>query len=1014
MSRAAVLRSFVVGVLGIALTQLFLTPIVAAGGGTIRGSVVDRVSGEPLVYAHVKCAGTQRAAMTVDGGTFEITKVPPGVYQVVATMMGFGRATIENVVVHDGEVTTVSFALEETIVAVMPGIDVFGDAPAIDTGAPNVPRNIKQEDLEHLMFEDVIEVTEVLPSVVRMDNEYFVQGGRPDENKVLVDGVQVNNVFTGQALGIGRLGAAGLKMQAGGMDAEYGDAQSAIIEIDTREGDSTFAGEFRYMTDDFGRADKTYTNYDNVSFGVGGPTFVKNLRYYVSAEASFSDGENPSLERHDEHRITEWLKMRDRMSHTFNLQSKLSYHKRLYKVTGEVIAQRSRFEEYHHNWNVEGYAQRIYYFQRLIPSGTGFDRYTFGGISVQYEGPWLERVRDPSTSPNPRPVVIEQVTRDPVTGEQGTVELTNFRAVDVDGHTILWDEAMAGASEKYKPWVLFEGFQFPHSKFSHFQEDSSYVFFNSAERTPEVESQNLQVKLALNHNVSDELLYELRVSRLEFNQLRSVGGKEPYEYDTAGLPVTLPNGTYLEGGVSQATWYTDANHPYFVTAYDFPAYSKQKAVQYLLRGDLTSLHARNHSIKGGFQGIYNDIDNDERLYPGQRRIDGETGTVQQGLNANLFHNFNVEGAFYIKDKWEYEGLVLNAGMRFEFITTGNASEILINNSKIARHVDEIKHNWSPRLGIAFPISDRNKFFFNYGRYTQWPSRPYLFASQDAIATAATLGNPNLDPELTVSYQAGVSHQFTNNVVANFVVFNKDIYGLISSNLVTDDSTGIQSLRYINRTYASARGLEVSLEKRMSRHVGFRTYYTYSFADGVASDADFGRSAAGLTHLPTDELPLDWDQRHMFNVVLTLQDSNNWGATLTYQYGSGFPWTPENRYARLQDPKLENSRRHPATHRLNVQGRKRFNVYGRDLTFFVEGHNLLDKDILRRNGERPFVSPPMAVGGMDNGAYLTETGEYGGAYLVDIDDDGRDDFVPVHDPTVFAEHRTWRLGLGFQF
>jgi hypothetical protein len=52
--------------------------------------------------------------------------------------------------------------------------------------------------------------------------------------------------------------------------------------------------------------------------------------------------------------------------------------------------------------------------------------------------------------------------------------------------------------------------------------------------------------------------------------------------------------------------------------------------------------------------------------------------------------------------------------------------------------------------------------------------------------------------------------------------------------------------------------------------------------------------------------------------------------------------------------------------------------------------------------------------MDNGAYLTETGRYGGAYLLDIDDDGRDDFVPVNDPTVFLAHRSWRMGLGFQF
>ena len=133
------------------------------------------------------------------------------------------------------------------------------------------------------------------------------------------------------------------------------------------------------------------------------------------------------------------------------------------------------------------------------------------------------------------------------------------------------------------------------------------------------------------------------------------------------------------------------------------------------------------------------------------------------------------------------------------------------------------------------------------------------------------------------------------------MFNKDIYGLISSTQVTDDSTGVQAYRFVNRTYASSRGLEISLEKRLTRRLGFEVYYTYSFADGVASDADFGRSAEGLTHLPTEELPLDWDQRHTFNVTLRLADRNKWGATMIYSYGSGLPWTPVDRFARLQDP-----------------------------------------------------------------------------------------------------------------
>jgi outer membrane receptor protein involved in Fe transport len=232
--------------------------------------------------------------------------------------------------------------------------------------------------------------------------------------------------------------------------------------------------------------------------------------------------------------------------------------------------------------------------------------------------------------------------------------------------------------------------------------------------------------------------------------------------------------------------------------------------------------------------------------------------------------------------------------------------------------------------------------------------------------------------------------------------------------VTDDSTNIQSIRFINKTYASSRGLEISIEKRLTQHFGFEAYYTYAFADGVASDADFGRSAEGLTHLPTNELPLNWDQRHTFNFTLRLQDRNNWGATMIYSYGSGLPWTPFDRFARLQDPAAENSLRLPAIHQMSLQGRKKFSIYGRELTLFFEGRNLLDEDILLPGGDAPAVYPGMVVATMDGGSYLTETGRNGGAYLQDIDDDGRDDFVPVNDPTVWQDHRVWRVGFGFEF
>ena len=147
--------------------------------------------------------------------------------------------------------------------------------------------------------------------------------------------------------------------------------------------------------------------------------------------------------------------------------------------------------------------------------------------------------------------------------------------------------------------------------------------------------------------------------------------------------------------------------------------------------------------------------------------------------------------------------------------------------------------------IADPHAEREAA--NYDKPV--PSREYLFASQDPIGNNGILGNPNLEPETTIQYSAGIKHQFTDFIAGQFSLYSKDIYDLIASTQVTDEATGQTLARQINKAYASARGIEVSLEKRYSDNYQFNLAYTYAFADGVASDSQFGANPEGLEFLP---------------------------------------------------------------------------------------------------------------------------------------------------------------------
>ena len=88
--------------------------------------------------------------------------------------------------------------------------------------------------------------------------------------------------------------------------------------------------------------------------------------------------------------------------------------------------------------------------------------------------------------------------------------------------------------------------------------------------------------------------------------------------------------------------------------------------------------------------------------------------------------------------------------------------------------------FSPRLGFAFPITERDGFSFHYGRFVQFPDRANLFASQESVGNLGTLGNPNLNAETTISYQAALQHQFSDYIAGTFAIYSKDIYDLISS------------------------------------------------------------------------------------------------------------------------------------------------------------------------------------------------------------------------------------------
>jgi hypothetical protein len=110
----------------------------------------------------------------------------------------------------------------------------------------------------------------------------------------------------------------------------------------------------------------------------------------------------------------------------------------------------------------------------------------------------------------------------------------------------------------------------------------------------------------------------------------------------------------------------------------------------------------------------------------------------------------------------------------------------------------------------------------------------------------------------------------------------------------------------------------------------------------------------------------------------------------------------------------NSKRLPATDRLDLQANRILRIRGREVRLILEAVNLLDRKNLLDPFPETWPGAP-ALRGNDYRMYYTESGKAGGAYLgEDADGDGIEDFVPVKDPRVFGQPRMLRVGMAVAF
>jgi outer membrane receptor protein involved in Fe transport len=866
--------------------------------GAISGRVVDE-SGVPVHYATVIIQGMTVGAFTDDDGKFTLAKIPVGTYTVVAKLMGYSPAT-KQVLVNAGQTTVANLQITQKAV-LLKGIEVTAERKTEIRKRDSSTRQIvTSEDLRSLPVDSYKDAISLKAGVISQGGELHFRGGRGDEVLTIVNGIASRNPLLAEGVDLGLLAVSSSEQVLGGMDAQYGNALSGVINLTTREGGDKFAGEVRYFTDRYGEKDKSFNNFERVSLGFGGPFLFPKTKYYISFEGTYSDTYLHNSAQNNEHRFLDFIRLGNKQQNQANLSSKFTYNVTPnQKMNVEVIRNHTIRGEFHNRWDRQGFVQ-------VIQDSTAP---TDGSITTRY-GAW-----------------------------------------------------------------------------SYYPVDSTYIPMNTSDHLPINEEDYSQVALTWRHTLGVGSLYNLRVSRQQWKSSRDVKDRQPWEYEQRP-------GNYFDP-------FNRLDGPYYVTNGDYPHFNRQNTVTYTFNGDY-SRKIGTHNFMVGGDINYNSLSFLDTDYPNVI-----TSTGLYGATRDEFQFFNPEGSFFVQDRWEYEGMVLNAGVRydnFSVVTPISSAEV----------TDRVKTQWSPRVGIAYPISDRDVMSFHYGRLFQVPDRQYIYQGRNISSTAR--GNPNLEPQTTISYQLGVQHLFTREVYGQFGVYFKDIFGLLTTVDQAVPGFSVTVPTFVNGDYASSRGIEVTLIKRHSHGFSGELNYTYGNSTGTASDPNRALPTAGNLrdqYKPTSEQPLDWDQRHSFSATLRLGNERDWAATFVYTAGTGFPYTPHERQERRQDPSLTNSRRLPSTSTLSCQAERFFRAWGQNLTLYLQASNLLDAKNI--DDLQPSLWPYGGIDPISYTIYYSETGRAGGAFLTqDRDGDGREDWYVVNDPAVFQQGRTIRVGLGVQF
>ncbi|MBN1780865.1 TonB-dependent receptor [bacterium] len=225
---------------------------------------------------------------------------------------------------------------------------------------------------------------------------------------------------------------------------------------------------------------------------------------------------------------------------------------------------------------------------------------------------------------------------------------------------------------------------------------------------------------------------------------------------------------------------------------------------------------------------------------------------------------------------------------------------------------------SPRLGMGFHLTGRTTLNASWGIYHQAPS---------ALAFSRDGRNLALKSSKAEHRIMGIEHRLSPDMRVVMELYTKDLERCFSTNdttnVITNDGSGF------------SRGVEITLQKKMSRNLMASVAYTWSESKRKEGPDD-------------PEFYFDYDRRHNLIAMGVWQMSEKWRLGIKAQAASGNPCTPVNGSTQLFGEWFvvegeKNAARFPDYQTLDVRVDRSFRFSGWTLNMYLEVWNLLNRE-----------------------------------------------------------------------